>query len=368
MTLLQYFKPTVLILSILIGTSLPADIVIRHDKNDSDYIKLGAEFPAVGKVGERAGDGTLIGQDWVLTAGHVASGMQRRYGNNFKVYFEGYPQGIAVEAVYVHPEFRPMQGHDIGLLKLKQSISNITPLKFYTNSDEAGKPIMIVGHGDFKNGNETEWTVDGKKRAATNRIESVNDNHIIYHFDKPGTEGVTKLEGTAGRGDSGGPALIQVEDQWLVAGVSSAGMPGENGPGTYGAVEHYTRVSTHSNWLNDVLNGKVQPSQVSNQARNQGGARRVRGGQGSPALPGLGLILNHREGKIYIEGKIDPQVPSEFRRVVFGPPSFIVSLDGQEYKNLDKFKEAFGAIKKGASYEITFSVKGETKSFKSTKE
>src|SRR5678816_4203921 len=49
-------------------------IVIRHDRPDSAYVRLGARYPAVVQIG-RAGDGTLIAPDWVLTAAHVAAGV-----------------------------------------------------------------------------------------------------------------------------------------------------------------------------------------------------------------------------------------------------------------------------------------------------
>jgi hypothetical protein len=38
-----------------------------------------------------------------------------------------------------------------------------------------------------------------------------------------------------------------------VAGVSSAGFDGRNGPGTYGAVDHFTRVSEHFGWIRAVM-------------------------------------------------------------------------------------------------------------------
>ena len=37
------------------------------------------------------------------------------------------------------------------------------------------------------------------------------------------------------------------------AGVSSAGFDGKDGPGTYGAVDRFTRVSEHLEWIRRVM-------------------------------------------------------------------------------------------------------------------
>ena len=42
-------------------------IIIRHDRGDAEYLAVGGQYPAVGKVGRRMGDGTLIeGLEMVL--------------------------------------------------------------------------------------------------------------------------------------------------------------------------------------------------------------------------------------------------------------------------------------------------------------
>jgi hypothetical protein len=331
-------------------------IVIRHDRNDQQYLDFGKQFSAVCKVGDPGGDGVLIGANWVLTAAHVADGLQQLHGKNFNLYFEG--KAYAVDAIFIHPDFAPMGPHDIALIRTTTPITMINPIKLYRQSAEAGKEIVIVGHGDFKTGIQTKWLVDGKRRAATNRVDDVNGAHLIFHFDDPKSKNATELEGTAGRGDSGGPAFIKEGDQYLVAGISSAGKPGENGPGTYGAEEHYTRVSTHLAWIDEILGGR-ETSVASRPAQRAAGRPLV--------LPGLGLILSERNNKVMIEGKVDPEVPIEFREVIFGQGSFIVSLNQKEYFTLQEFQAAFKAIKPGEKYQIEFSVKGTIEKFESVR-
>ena len=127
-------------------------IVIRHDKNDAQYIALGKKFPAVCKVGKRGGDGTLISPRWIITAAHVAQGMFNREGANLKIYFENDEVGYSIEKVFINPDFAPMQGADIAIIQLKKDVQKIKPVQLYTQQDETGKEIIIVGHGDFKTG------------------------------------------------------------------------------------------------------------------------------------------------------------------------------------------------------------------------
>src|SRR5262249_54492546 len=94
------------------------------------------------------------------------------------------------------------------------------------------------------------------KRGATNKIDAADKEWLYFTFDSPET--ATDLEGISGPGDSGGPALIQVNGKLYIAGVSVWGNPGKNGRGTYGAREGYTRVSSYYDWITGILSGKPQ--------------------------------------------------------------------------------------------------------------
>lgn len=255
-------------------TAAPPDrlaIIRRHDRPDERYIALGQRYPAVGKVGRRMGDGTLIGDRWVLTAGHVANGLMRR-GGEPTVYFGD--RAFRVRRAYLHPAWQEMNPHDIAVLELESPVTGIQPLGLYTGRKEQHQIATLVGHGQYGTGNNRERQDDDQKRGATNRIERVTADQIVFCFDAPphGTD----LEGIPGAGDSGGPALITVAGVPLIAGVSSAGQPGDLGPGTYGALDYFTRVSTHASWVKQVLEGKVAPSEFSATASNGNGPVRTR--------------------------------------------------------------------------------------------
>ena len=220
-------------------------MVIRDDRPDSLYLALGARFPAVAQIG-RAGDGTLIADRWVLTAGHVAAGIDPARA---KVSIGG--RAYAIRRAIVHPQWVEMGPHDIGLLELAEPVTGVTALALYQGRDEVGQLATLVGHGDTRTGRGGPWISDGRARGAVSRVVGVDGGRLIFRFDAPpkGEE----LAGAPGRGDSGGPALLRQGSTIYVAGISSAGYDGANGPGTYGAVDHFTRVSDYLAWIRKTI-------------------------------------------------------------------------------------------------------------------
>lgn len=324
------------------------DIVRRHDKSDQEYLELGKSFDAVCKVGKDGGDGTLVAADWVVTAAHVAEGMMRRSGGTIELFLDGDIERTSAQ-VFIHPEFDGPNGHDIALIRLNEPVTTIQPLPFYKQKDEKNQLIYIVGHGDYKHGNSTEWKRDGNRRAATNTIDDVKELFILFDFDKPGSD-ATELEGTAGPGDSGGPAIIRIGGIDYIAGISSAAMPGENGPGTYGAKEFYTRVSTKIDWLENVLEGKVAPQTRKRVVSRSG----ISGPKG--LFEELGLIFNDENGSLMIVGKIDEIVPEDLNAVQFKHVSTLKALNGKVVNSISELRSAFDAVKAGESFTLEFSI------------
>jgi len=229
-------------------------IVRRADRADSAYVALARQFPCVGAIGT-LGDGTLIAPRWVVTAAHVARGAQRRMS---PVTVRIGTRDYAVTAVFIHPDWTDLGAHDIALLQLAEPVGGVAPVRLFDRADEAGGIAILVGNGKTGTGASRTRIDDGVWRAATSRIDSTDAASIFLSFDAP--PGGTELEGAPSGGDSGGPALLRVGSRLYVAGISSAGFDGIAGPSSYGAVDVYTRVSTHRTWADSVMNGLLSPT------------------------------------------------------------------------------------------------------------
>ncbi len=71
-------------------------------------------------------------------------------------------------------------------------------------------------------------------------------------FDEPGAG--TDHEGVSGVGDSGGPALIEVDGSWRLAGVaSSEDSRAARGRGRYGTTKFYVSLHAATNWIGSML-------------------------------------------------------------------------------------------------------------------
>ena len=150
---------------------------------------------------------------------------------------------------------------DIALVKLTQPVTDVAPVAIYKDSDEPGQIVKIVGKGatdtgatghDPKGPNRTEL------RRAFNKITSAHDRWFCYVFDEPPS--ALPLEGITGNGDSGGPALIQVKDEWLLAGVATWKVVRGNvttaRPGVYGQTNCNVRLSHYNEWIESVISAQ----------------------------------------------------------------------------------------------------------------
>lgn len=258
--------------------------LVQHDAMGSQT--SGQPYAAVCKVGERGGDGTLIGPYWVLTAAHVAEGIHKRDGGKVQVRFDN-GTIVDVKHVFLHPQYQPMGHHDLALLQLSAPIRNVTPLSIYTGDGELHQMIILAGHGDRRQP-DGSWIKDGKLRSFTNQIDAVNATSIIFDYDRPGPD-ATENEGTSGPGDSGGPALIGTDSGLVVIGVSSMGEPGEDGPCSYGAIEHFVRVSRFVPWIEGVMrmpDAHVPLGSMEGDTRDGGAVEMDTSSRGSGSLGG----------------------------------------------------------------------------------
>lgn len=218
-------------------------IVIRHDQSDSNHRTDESAYPSVVRFED--GAGVLVGSQWVLTAAHVASLFDSGYIRTAHIAGERIP----IADVIIHPEWTMGGPHDIALVRLQRQITTVTPVELYQGTDEKLKTVRFVGWGDTGDGQTGVVTQDGLMRFADNVISDVDDAHLYFRFDSPPE--ALELEGVSGPGDSGGPALLEVDGVTYTLGVSAMA---DGKPGMYGVTEIYPRVSQYRSWINSIMN------------------------------------------------------------------------------------------------------------------
>jgi hypothetical protein len=226
-----------------------AAVVGRPDRDEASRLARGARYPAAGRVLPDGGC-TLVAPRWALTAAHVAANL--RPGS--KVDFDG--QMAVVSRVVLHPEGESPPGRppevDLALLQFAEPVAGVEPIAPYRGKDELGTTLVLVGHGDFGTAGSPIHHSDGRRRAVENAVDDAGPKRLFLRFDAP-PAGVAD-EGVGAAGDSGGPAILELEGKPYLAGVSSASMDGK--PGQYGVVDVYTRVGSYLDWIDATIAGR----------------------------------------------------------------------------------------------------------------
>ena len=258
---------------LVIGAGAPVwSGVIRHDRTDADYLTLGAD-PAFASVGHvtittpgptYVASGTVIAEDWVLTAGHVVDD-----ATALTFVVNGETRSATNWVAHSKWNGNLGSGYDIALFHLDSAVS-VAPAARYDGKNEVGSVGVSVGYGTTGTGLTGEVTYDGQKRAGENAIDmwyavrGKTGRMFLSDFDNPldpgdsayGSSSPLDLEYLIGGGDSGGGVFIEVGGQWQLAGVHSFGasFDGET-DSDYGDVSGHTRVSVFNGWIDDVIGG-----------------------------------------------------------------------------------------------------------------
>jgi len=247
-------------------------VVIRDDVADSEYRVAASAFPALVDL-PAEGHGVLIAPRWVVTAAHAVAWQP----DLEVIVLNGAPR--AVEKIVFHPGYKKLpqdiidsamksgdasavmeflaSSDDVALVELASPVTDVVPVKIYRGS-ALGKVVQIVGKGATGNGamghhphgpNRTDL------RRAFNTVSASEGRWLSYVFDGPRT--ALPLEGIAGNGDSGGPLLVSVGDEWQVAGLTSFkrvdGNPHTVRPGKYGQINYAVRLGNYLEWIEAVI-------------------------------------------------------------------------------------------------------------------
>ncbi len=240
-------------------------IIIRHDQLDSRYVVYEEQYPQLFYLHTRFGNkicvATLISVQWAITAGHCSEetplAEMISTGEAFHVKLDN--EDYTISELVVHPAYkdpRQVEAVDLALIKLDRPVTSFNPISLYQQLDELGKVVSFVGWGFTGMGTPGIMDNDGKMRRAQNTVMNAG-KWLEFLFDDPREANslALPLEGVPGLGDSGGPALIETPRGLMIMGVALGEInnPLADQQGAYGSISLYERVSTHYDWILQVI-------------------------------------------------------------------------------------------------------------------
>lgn len=227
--------------------------VRRNDISDNVVLQLARQqqFSGAGTVNNGGGSGVAIAPGWVLTVAHVA---QTSNTSSFRLDGQTY-FGTPI----LHPEA------DLALIRLNNNSQLPASTAFISpnsNFNPVSNLVWKSGSGrhgtrrDANNGNL--GASGGAQRAGTNIVNNRAPQNVgvgigptdLLAYLRPNTP----FDVTTAPGDSGGPMFLQVNNQWVVSGVTVGVVPG---PGL-GFVD--TDIASYHGWIEQQTGLTFQPS------------------------------------------------------------------------------------------------------------
>lgn len=232
---------SILVLAALAAVLPCAAIVVRPDRDDSEYRELASRYASALALGGY-GEGVLIAPRWVLTASSVATALREGRATRLRIGDSEY----GIRETFLSP---PSIHGDIALVFLAEPVAGIEPTPVHRERDEAGKAVVIAGHGATGIIGTTRDVRDGRKRAAINTVDRIDDARLYLRVKRP--DEASDLQGAAGAGDEGAPAYLESKGRLDAAGIAQ-GPRGVAIP-KVGDEDVYTRLSAFTPWIDETM-------------------------------------------------------------------------------------------------------------------
>lgn len=174
-------------------------------------------------------DGTLISDQWVLTAAHCIEPFKNKL-SEIKInigstsLLGGMWDPVDTNFVVEHPKYDSVKKiNDLALVKMQYSVDKIKykPIRLHYSRPEyiEGRQSVLLGWGDWWEVISLNLQQGILPLLSNSRVRNWSNNASIYARDSLIAAGYPSGNVAATHGDSGGPLVVWDGDQWVQIGV-----------------------------------------------------------------------------------------------------------------------------------------------------